>query len=106
MHPDDYNVHGAADDWRRPRRLHENDKWIPHMRAQLARIRDARIVRRHLRLLTVLAAAAVVLALGYAGKLSLDEARQDQATYCSMVKQKLWPDFRHTYKEECQRPHR
>ena len=44
---------------------------------------------------------AVVAALVWVGHASKQDALQEQAHYCVMVKAGAWPDYRHTYKQEC-----
>ena len=47
--------------------------------------------------------AAILLLLGIVGRMDLEAADEDQAQYCEMVKAKLWPDFRGTYRKECRK---
>lgn len=44
---------------------------------------------------------ALVLLLGIVGHFDYEDQQADQAQYCEMVKAKLWPDFRGTYRKEC-----
>jgi hypothetical protein len=71
------------------------------MRAQLDAVHAAKRARRRKRVLCVgLAIIAVAAVLG-AGALDLQDVHADHSRYCSMVKQGLWPDFKHIYKTEC-----
>lgn len=100
MHHSDFNAHNMLSAFR-ARRLARNDEWIPHMRLQLDAIHAAKRARRWKRVLCVgLAVVAVIAVLG-AGALDLQDVRTEHATYCSMVKRHLWPDYRHIYKTEC-----
>lgn len=50
---------------------------------------------------------AVLLALlglfGLAGAMDYEDQQAEQEHYCEMVKAKLWPDFRGTYRKECRK---
>lgn len=35
------------------------------------------------------------------GNADYDEAVSSQGNYCKMVKDGYWPDYKHTYKKEC-----
>lgn len=51
-----------------------------------------------------LALVGVFLLLGLMGHMDYEDAKAEEANYCEMVKAKLWPDYRGTYRRECQRP--
>ena len=53
---------------------------------------------------TLLALVAVLLLLGLMGHMDYEDAKAEEANYCEMVKAKLWPDYRGTYRSECRRP--
>lgn len=100
MHHADFNAHNTLSSLR-ARRLVDNDAAIPAMRAQLDAVHAAKRARRRKRVLCVgLAIIAIASVLG-AGVLDLQDVRADHSRYCSMVKQGLWPDFKHIYKTEC-----
>lgn len=105
MHHDDYNAHNLMTALR-ARRLMRNDEFIPNMRLQLDRLEQKRWLKRvsiKIVVCVTLGMAAFIYGVGY---LAVSDAKQDQATYCSMVRQKLWPDFRHIYKTDCRaNPH-
>ena len=44
---------------------------------------------------------AVVAALVWVGHASKQDALRERTHYCAMVKAGAWPDYRHTYKQEC-----
>jgi hypothetical protein len=50
-----------------------------------------------------LALVGVFLLLGLMGRMDYEDAKAEEANYCEMVKAKLWPDFRGTYRRECRR---
>lgn len=100
MHYSDHNAHNLLGSMR-ARRLLDNDAAIPAMRAQLDAIAAAKRARRWNRVLCVGLAIVALLAVLAAGALDLQDVRTEHATYCSMVKRGLWPDFRHIYKAEC-----
>jgi len=50
-------------------------------------------------------ALLVILALfGLVGQMDYDDAVDQQAHYCAMVKAGDWPDYQGTYQAECQPP--
>lgn len=50
-------------------------------------------------------ALLVILALfGLVGQMDYDDAVDQQAQYCEMVKAGHWPDYRGTYRAECRPP--
>ena len=100
MHYSDHNAHNMLGSIR-ARRLLDNDAAIPTMRAQLDAIHAAKRARRWKRVLCVGLGIVVVVAILAAGVLDLQDVRTEHATYCSMVKRGLWPDFKHIYKTEC-----
>lgn len=105
MHHRDRDAHnGLKKDRAAP--LSGNDAWLTRHRDQLDDMDGNVRARRMLAVLACLSFLVAVVALLYLGKLSLDELHEEHATYCSMVKQGLWPDYQHIYKKECQRPHR
>lgn len=52
---------------------------------------------------TLLALVAVLLLLGLMGHMDYEDAKAEEVNYCEMVKAKLWPDYRGTYRRECRR---
>jgi hypothetical protein len=54
------------------------------------------------RQLTGFFVALILLAiLGLFGEMDRKDALEERAQYCSMVQQRLWPDYRHIAKKEC-----
>lgn len=51
--------------------------------------------------LVLLAALLVLLALGTAGSLDMDEAARQADEYCGNVHEGLWPDYDETYRDRC-----
>lgn len=51
--------------------------------------------------LVLLAALLVLLALGTAGSLDMDEAARQADEYCGNVHEGLWPDYEGTYRDRC-----
>lgn len=51
-------------------------------------------------MLLVIAILMFIVGLTIAGGDKKDELK-DREMYCSMVKDQKWPDYRHTYKDEC-----
>ncbi len=50
-------------------------------------------------------ALLVILALfGLVGQMDYDDAVDQQAHYCAMVKAGDWPDYQGTYRRECRPP--
>lgn len=50
-------------------------------------------------------ALLVILALyGLVGQMDYDDAVDQQAQYCAMVKAGHWPDYQGTYRTQCRRP--
>ena len=50
-------------------------------------------------------ALLVILALfGLVGQMDYDDAVDQQAQYCAMVKAGHWPDYQGTYRNECRPP--
>ena len=51
---------------------------------------------------------ALLLALlglfGLAGAMDYEDQQAEQAHYCEMVREGLWPDYRGTYRRECPQP--
>lgn len=45
--------------------------------------------------------AAVILAFGIAGHFDYEDEVAAEALYCDNVKDKVWPDFKGTYKKYC-----
>jgi hypothetical protein len=87
--------------WSRHDRLTRNDEFVPHMRLQLdgyKQIKRARILRRMIVTLTAGFLLAAFLALS---SMSYHDMLAEHAQYCTMVKQHLWPDYRHIFKSEC-----
>ena len=50
------------------------------------------------RLVTILCVLAALVALGVMNR---TDALREQSHYCEMVKSGAWPDFHHSYKQEC-----
>lgn len=53
------------------------------------------------KVIAVLVAVAILAILGIAGQLSYHDELQERATYCQMVREGAWPDYRHIYAREC-----
>lgn len=48
--------------------------------------------------------AALVLLFGLAGHMDYEDQQAEQEQYCEMVRERLWPDYRGTYRAECRQP--
>lgn len=46
--------------------------------------------------------AALVLAFGLVGRMDYEDAKADEALYCSNVKDGVWPDYDGTYADVCE----
>jgi len=51
---------------------------------------------------TVLIVAAVVALFGIVGHFDYEDAKAEEALYCSNVKNGVWPDYEGTYKNFCE----
>ena len=49
-------------------------------------------------------ATALVLLFGLAGHMDYEDQQAEQEHYCEMVRERLWPDYRGTYRDECRQP--
>lgn len=47
------------------------------------------------------ALVALLLLLSLVGHLDYQNAQEEEAYYCEMVKARLWPDYRGTYRTAC-----
>lgn len=56
------------------------------------------------RIQATLALVGVFLLMGLMGRMDYEDAKAEEANYCEMVKAKLWPDYRGTYRRECRPP--
>ena len=54
---------------------------------------------------TVLIGIAIGLALGVVGSMDYEDAKAEEALYCSNVKSGVWPDYEGTYVSECEKEH-
>ena len=52
---------------------------------------------------TILFGIMLLLALCMVGSMDYEDQQTEQAQYCEMVKAKLWPDYRGTYRKECRK---
>lgn len=53
---------------------------------------------------TTAAIVALLALYGLAGAMDYDDQQAEQAQYCEMVRERLWPDYRGTYRAECPQP--
>ena len=55
---------------------------------------------------TVAALLALLGLFGLAGAMDYEDQQAEQEHYCEMVRERLWPDYRGTYRAECRQPKR
>lgn len=53
---------------------------------------------------TVAALLALLGLFGLACAMDYEDQQAEQAHYCEMVRERLWPDYRGTYRDECRQP--
>jgi len=57
--------------------------------------------RSQKRLTAFLVLALIAIIYAIAGQLSYNDAIRERGTYCQMVREGAWPDYRGTYRREC-----
>jgi hypothetical protein len=50
---------------------------------------------------TMFTAMVLLAVFGISGEMDKQDLLRERASYCEMVRNKLWPDYRQTFKTEC-----